>query len=72
MTEQPPVSEQNFDEEDVKAALTRVTQDGPGTDDLATLPPSDFVSFAEPDVEKDDDSQIPVVPVPVDEHEADE
>lgn len=46
---------QNFDGVDVLAALGRDTQDGPGTDNLDSLPPSDFVSFAEPDVEKEDD-----------------
>ena len=43
---------QNFDEEDVSSALKRETQDGPGTDNLDSLPPSDFESFAEDDVEK--------------------
>jgi hypothetical protein len=46
--------EQNFDEEDVKAALERETHDGPGTEDLASLPASDFVSFTEPDVEQEE------------------
>lgn len=45
------MAEQNFDAEDVAALLARETQDGPGTDDLSTLPPSDFVSFASDDVE---------------------
>jgi hypothetical protein len=51
------MTEQNYDEEDVKAVLARETQDGPGTDDLALLPPSDFVSFAESSVEKEDDAK---------------
>ena len=45
------MSEQNHDDEDVPVALARVTQDGPGTDDLTQLPPGDFESFAESDVE---------------------
>lgn len=49
------MTEQNFDDTDVLAALGRETQDGPGTDDLSSLPPSDFVSFAEADVEKEED-----------------
>jgi hypothetical protein len=48
MTEQPTAP--HHDEEDVPAALARETTDGPGTD---ALPPSDFDSFAEPDVEKE-------------------
>ena len=51
------MTEQNFDEEDIKAALARKTQDGPGTDDLTSLPPSDFVSFAMDKVEKEDDDK---------------
>lgn len=51
MTEQP----QNFDEEDVKAALERTTQDGPGTADLTSLPAGDFESFADTDVEQEED-----------------
>jgi len=43
----------NFDAEDVPVALARETQDGPGPD-LDSLPPSDFVSFAEADVEQED------------------
>lgn len=46
------MTEQNFDAEDVPAALERETQDGPGTDDLDSLPESDFISFAEDDVEQ--------------------
>lgn len=45
---------QNFDKEDILTALERDTQDGPGTDDLDSLPESDFVSFAEADVEQED------------------
>ena len=45
----------NMDEEDVPAALERETQDGPGTDNLDTLPSSDFESFAEADVELEDE-----------------
>jgi len=45
-------AEQNFDAEDVPAALARETQDGPG--DLSDLPESDFVSFAEDGVEQED------------------
>lgn len=33
---------QNFDDVDVPAALERETHDGPGTDDLDSLPESDF------------------------------
>lgn len=46
MTEQ-----MNHDDEDVPAALARTTQDGPGTDDLDSLPSSDFAGFAEDGVE---------------------
>lgn len=46
--------EQSFDEEDVKAALERKTHDGPGIENLDELPPSDFVSFTEPDVEQEE------------------
>lgn len=49
------MTEQNFDDIDVPAALARETADGPGTDDESSLPESDFVSFAEPDVEKEED-----------------
>ncbi|MFJ7074503.1 N-acetylmuramoyl-L-alanine amidase [Streptomyces sp. NPDC098781] len=46
--------EKNFDHEDVKAAVERLdTGDGPGTDNLADLPESDFVGFAEDDAEGD-------------------
>jgi len=45
---------QNFDTEDIPAALERETQDGPGAE---PLPPGDFVSFAESGVEKEDDSE---------------
>ncbi|MEU1459265.1 hypothetical protein ABZ467_01005 [Streptomyces sp. NPDC005727] len=46
--------EKNFDDEDVKAALEKTdTGDGPGTDNLDDLPESDFVAFAEDDVEND-------------------
>lgn len=47
--------EQNYDDEDVLTALQRVTQDGPGFEDETELPPSDFHSFSEPDVENDHD-----------------
>ncbi|MGX1471639.1 UNVERIFIED_CONTAM: hypothetical protein RKD50_000447 [Streptomyces canus] len=46
------MSENNFDHEDVKAALEKTdTADGPGTDSLDALPESDFVAFAEDGVE---------------------
>jgi hypothetical protein len=48
------MAELEFDEVDVAEILARETKDGPGTDDLNSLPPSNFVSFAEPDVEKED------------------
>jgi len=54
MTDQPEVPVENHDDEDVAALLERDTADGPGTDDENTLPESDFVSFAEPDVEMED------------------
>lgn len=46
----------NHDEEDVKAALQRETQDGSGleNDDPSHLPESDFQGFATDDVEKED------------------
>lgn len=47
--------EQDFDSEDVHAALEKTdTADGPGTDNLDELPESDFESFAEDGVEKED------------------
>ncbi|WP_176741319.1 hypothetical protein [Streptomyces sp. LUP30] len=50
--------EQNFDDEDVKAALEKTdTGDGPGTDDLDALPDSDFVAFATDGVENG--SEVP-------------
>lgn len=39
----------NFDDVDVKAALERETQDGPGTDDVDALPESDTDNDAEGD-----------------------
>ena len=41
----------HFDDEDVKAALERTTQDGSGFQSEDELPPSDFVSFHADDVE---------------------
>ncbi|WP_328540602.1 peptidoglycan recognition protein family protein [Streptomyces sp. NBC_00344] len=46
--------EENFDAEDMKAALKRETADGPGFDTADVLPESDFESFAEEGVEKDE------------------
>ena len=45
------MTEQDHDEEDVAALLARETADGPGTDDLDSLPEGDFDSFAEEGVE---------------------
>ncbi len=39
--------------EDMKDLLHRETADGPGTDDLDSLPESDFDGFAETDVEQE-------------------
>jgi hypothetical protein len=47
----------NFDDEDVKAVLARVTSDGPGTDNFASLPESDFVSFSTENVEKEEEAK---------------
>ncbi|MEU1513908.1 N-acetylmuramoyl-L-alanine amidase [Streptomyces sp. NPDC005811] len=48
------MSEKNFDDDDVKAALEKTdTGDGPGTDRLDDLPESDFVAFPEDGVEND-------------------
>lgn len=47
--------EQNFDDEDVTAALARTTQDGPGFGEENELPPSDFDSFATDEVENNHD-----------------
>lgn len=44
---------ENFDEQDVAAALERVTQDGYGTD---VIPESDFEGFATEGVEKEVES----------------
>lgn len=42
----------NYDSEDVPAALKRETADGSGFDkDASELPPSDFISFSGDDVE---------------------
>jgi hypothetical protein len=41
----------NENEEETKHTVGH----GPGAEDLDSLPPSDFVSFSEPDVEKADD-----------------
>jgi hypothetical protein len=48
------MSEKNFDDEDVKAALESTdTAHGPGTYNLDDLPESDFVAFAQDGVEND-------------------
>lgn len=48
----------SYDEEDVKALLEKDdTSDGPGFKDESELPESDFVSFAEEDVERLTDSK---------------
>jgi hypothetical protein len=47
--------EADFDDADMLGVLARITKDGPGTDDLASLPPGDFESFSADDVEKEDD-----------------
>lgn len=49
MTDTTPV--EDHDEEDVKFALSRETDDGPGFKDESELPEEDFDSYAEPDVE---------------------
>lgn len=41
----------HYDDEDVKAALERETQDGSGFESEDELPESDFEGFAEADVE---------------------
>lgn len=41
----------HYDDEDVPASLKRETSDGPGFDSEDDLPPSDFDSFSEDDVE---------------------
>lgn len=43
------------DEEEVKAALARTTQDGSGFTSVDELPASDFESFSEPEVENNHD-----------------
>lgn len=50
------MTEENFDGDDVAVALARETEDGSGVDDINSLPPSDFISYAEDDVELDDAS----------------
>lgn len=50
MNENNPVVEENFDEEDVQAALERETDDGKGEGEV---PASDFVSFATEGVEEE-------------------
>ncbi len=49
-----PIDLENHDEDDVKAALQRDTQDGPAFSDESELPESDFESFAEEGVEKEE------------------
>lgn len=46
---------QNSDEEDVKSALARTTQDGSGFTSVDELPASDFDSFAQSEVENNHD-----------------
>lgn len=53
MTEQPTVPD--HDDEDVPAALLRMTWDGSGTVNIDDLPPGDFESFAMDDVEVEDE-----------------
>jgi len=50
-TDPAPEGSEPHDEEDVDAALGRETEDGPGFGDESQLPPEDFDSFAEADVE---------------------
>jgi hypothetical protein len=47
----------NFDTEDVPAALARTTADGSGFASEDELPESDFAGFAESDVENEETSQ---------------
>lgn len=54
-TEEVSVADAQNDEEDVKAALARTTQDGSGFTSEDELPESDFESFSESDVENDHD-----------------
>ena len=49
------VADAQNDEEEVKAALARTTQDGSGFTSEDELPESDFESFSESDVENDHD-----------------
>lgn len=50
------MSDQNYDDEDVKAALAKSdTQDGSGFDSEDQLPASDFDSFSQDGVENDHD-----------------
>lgn len=44
-------AKKNHDDTDVESALKRETKDGPGFESEDELPESDFVSFAEADVE---------------------
>jgi hypothetical protein len=52
VTEMTEDDQNHHDDEDVPAALERATSDGPGFDSKDELPESDFVAFAEDDVEQ--------------------
>jgi hypothetical protein len=49
--------QENYDAEDVPEALKRETADGSGFTSADELPESDFVSFAEDDVENSEEDQ---------------
>lgn len=49
-------TQDNYDAEDVPAALKKETADGPGFSNEDELPKSDFVSFAENGVENDEET----------------
>lgn len=51
----PDQPNDNHDEEDVKSALERETNDGSGFESEDELPESDFTSFAEGNVEEEND-----------------
>lgn len=49
-------AKKNYDDVDISAATGKETQDGPGFSTLDQLPESDFVAFAEEDVETEGDA----------------
>lgn len=60
---EPITQQETHDAEDVAAILSRETADGPGTDDLDSLPEGDFVSYEDADAENAELTIVVFVPV---------